>query len=161
WKLFARGDYVFLAQYDGLNILNVADPTNPTPVDFFGTGTAALDVAATENYAYVINGYVSGGLQILNTMAVEMPKQVARGVAGGGTARRVVLQGDVAYFTDVSAGLTIVNVADPTNPMILGRYRREGFYATGLAVKDQYAYITDGASPGTLSIIDATDPTRP
>ncbi len=75
-----------------------------------------------------------------------------------GYARGVAISGDYAYVADVSLGLRVIDIADPTNPSHAGSYDTPG-YAWSVAIAGDYAYVADEASG--LQVIDISDPTVP
>lgn len=62
------------------------------------------------------------------------------------------------YICSGMTGMSIWNIADPSNPSELGRYDTPG-YACGVDVAGPYAYVADG--DGGLRIIDVSAPARP
>ena len=70
----------------------------------------------------------------------------------------VVVSGNYAYNAVWDAGLSIVNISDPTNPTLAGRYDTPG-YAIAVFVDGYYAYVADGVSG--LQIIGVYYPNNP
>jgi len=68
----------------------------------------------------------------------------------------VVVSGDYAYIAANSAGLRIVDISDPANPMEVGIYSTEN-WTIGLAVGGDYAYLADGG----FRVVDVSDPANP
>lgn len=66
--------------------------------------------------------------------------------------------GDYAYVADGPAGLRIMDVSDPANPVEVGFYDTPEIGAASVVVVGDYAYTTDG---GKLRIIDVSDPANP
>ena len=79
-------------------------------------------------------------------------------VHGDGQARDVTITGNYAYVAYRGDGLVIINIEDPTNPTLVGRYDTNG-YALGISISGNYAYIADGSRG--LVIINIEDPTNP
>ncbi|MBE7500178.1 MAG: hypothetical protein HS113_07690 [Verrucomicrobiales bacterium] len=81
---------------------------------------------------------------------------------GGMTSRNstadVKVVGDLACVADTTAGLQIINVANPRNPVRVGSHSTGG-RASGVDVVENRAYMAIG-SPG-LQIIDVSDPAQP
>jgi len=77
-----------------------------------------------------------------------------------GELQNVELQDDYAYLSVEGAGLTVVDISDPANPIVMAN---DGYqYVVNLAVQDNYAYIaqsffgfriTDISDPGNPTII--------
>ena len=64
--------------------------------------------------------------------------------------------GTYVYLAAGTAGLRVIDVADPSKPVEIGSYDTPG-RAYSLAVAGDYAYLMDG----DLRIIDISDPTVP
>lgn len=73
-------------------------------------------------------------------------------------ASRVVLDGDVLYVGDTLAGLLIYDVADPSDPVFLGRAEL-GAEARDIRIKGDYAFV--GNYFNGLSIVDVSNPADP
>lgn len=71
-----------------------------------------------------------------------------------GTASDVVVAGDLAFIADGASGLQIVDVTDPTSPVLVGTYAT---IAAHVAVAGDLAFVTNTS----LHILDITDPTAP
>src|SRR5207249_3626791 len=75
-----------------------------------------------------------------------------------GAAWGVAVSGTVAYVTDASSGIQILNVSNPASPTLLGSYDTPGF-AIGVAISGTVAYVADDASG--LQILDVSNPASP
>jgi len=73
-------------------------------------------------------------------------------------ATGVALAGDYAYVADNASGLQVVDISDPTNPVLAGNYDTPN-YAHDVAIAGDYAFVADRDSG--LQIIDVSDPTNP
>ncbi len=63
-----------------------------------------------------------------------------------------------AYVADWSAGLQVIDIADPQQPRIVGNLATPGA-ALGIAVKGSHAYVADQRSG--VQVIDVTNPMQP
>jgi hypothetical protein len=70
----------------------------------------------------------------------------------------VFVQGNYAYCATSFAGLDIIDINTPANPVIVGHYKMMG-EATGVWVSNNYAYMACG--DGGLYIIDISNPASP
>jgi len=75
-----------------------------------------------------------------------------------GSARDVHVAGNRAYVADYESGLHVVDVSDPTSPVLAGSYDTAGT-ARDVCVAGGLAYVADLG--GGLQIIDVTSPTKP
>ncbi|MHB1038377.1 MAG: Ig-like domain-containing protein, partial [Pirellulales bacterium] len=76
----------------------------------------------------------------------------------GGLAYGVAVSGSLAYVADGTAGLQIIDVANPAAPVRLGNCNTGG-YAYDVAVSGTLAYVA--AYDAGLQIIDVTNPAAP
>lgn len=158
------GDFAYIADRDGgLQIFNIADPSNPFHVgayDFNQQGIAqAIDVVG--NLAYLAVG--EAGLQILDISDPTNPTFVGS-IATPARARGVQVIGNLAYVADDSGnggGLQIVDVSTPSTPVLVGSFgvATPGGLAGGVQVIGNIAYVTDGNNG--LQIVDVSIPTSP
>jgi hypothetical protein len=65
--------------YDGFEVFDVSDPTNPSPVGYYNTGGSSEGLHAVEDYAYVADG--ANGLVILRLLRDKVTGTI--GPAGG------------------------------------------------------------------------------
>ncbi len=149
------GNYAYVASHEnGLMIVNITDPSSPTLVGSYGTGTAE-DVAVSGNYAYVADG--ESGLIIIdvNNPATSTP---AGSYDTAGYAKGVAVSGNYAYIADDDSGFVILDITNPAVPTLTGSYDTAG-NAENVAVSGNYAYVADGSSG--LMIVDITNPSSP
>ena len=75
-----------------------------------------------------------------------------------GEAETIVVVGQTAYVADGVEGLQIIDVSEPSNPIITGSVDTPD-YALFATVVDQTAYVADLGSG--LQVIDVSDPSSP
>ena len=150
------GNYAYVADYwNGLRIIDITDPTNPTEGGYYDTGGSAEGVAVSGNYAYVADCWE--GLRIIDISDPTNPIESGY-YDTGSDAFGVAVSGNYAYVADHIDGLRIIDISDPTNPTESGYYDT-GSDAYGVAVNGNHAYVADWGDG--LRIIDITDPTNP
>ena len=72
----------------------------------------------------------------------------------------VVVRGDLAYVTDRGAGLKIVDVSDPSAPVLLGSHDVTGSDKSyGVDVQGDVVYLANHLTG--LQILDTSNPTKP
>lgn len=74
-------------------------------------------------------------------------------------ASAVCVRGNYAYVGDYSAGLKVVDISEPSRPVVVGSVAREAWEASYVTVADDYLYWAD-FSDGLL-IVDITTPSNP
>jgi hypothetical protein len=161
--------------YVGINSVTVAiqivDVSNPkAPVLLRGlnnTGTTANVLALSGNYLY--SGQGGGAGNTLRIWDVSDPANpVARGVlalTGTVTLQAIVLQGKYAFVSGTqsvagTAGLHIVDISDPTTPVLVATYNAVAS-VRGILAAGKYLYITESVAASGLEVIDISDPTAP
>ncbi|MDZ7376496.1 MAG: hypothetical protein ONB13_07730 [candidate division KSB1 bacterium] len=119
--------YVYAAQREeGVRIIDVADPANPTLVGTFSTN--AVGIAVQGNRAYVIEaGSTPIDWEYSNFLVIydlgDPLNPVERGRTKVFRAREVIVSGEYAYtagnFMGTYAGLRCIRVSDPTHPTVV------------------------------------------
>lgn len=147
-------------------VLDLTDPSRPVVRGQSGPLSGQInDIAILEDRAFVASSY--GGLRILGlsdaTRPVELGAYDRYPPASDQDSSRVNASGVVArdarvYLADSRRGLCIFDVADPTQPALLGSYEAP-YYATTLRVDGTRVYVVD--SETGLHIVDVSDPVRP
>ncbi len=98
------GNYAYVADANnGLVIINIEDPANPTFAGSYDT-VNARGVTISGNYAYVADGW--GGLVIVNIEDPTNPTFAGSYVTDGNT-RGVTISGNYAYLANNNNGLSI------------------------------------------------------
>ncbi len=153
--------YAYIAAYgDGLQIVDVRNPVNPTHVSSLSLPGLVDSVAVNEDYAYVAAAYE--GLQIVDISNRENP--VAVGAVSGPSVHHVRVSGNYAYATgswpemlDGSwlSGLFIFDISEPSAPEMIWLGQTN---LRTLEVSNGYLYGERGYD---LYIVDVSDPANP
>ena len=126
-------------------------------------GGYPYDVAVQGNYAYVAAGTA---MTVVDISTPSEPHQVAE-VPMPGVVTRVAVAGAYAYAAAGEAGLWIVNVSDPANPVVAGTWLWappvvSDPIAMDVAVGGGYAYVAHRAmSWSGVVVVDVSDATNP
>jgi len=80
------------------------------------------------------------------------------GQLGGDDYRSVAVSGNYAYCAADQNGLIIVDITDPANPFVKGRYNTPG-HSRSVKVTGNYAYVAD--KYGGLRIVNISNPSAP
>jgi len=120
-------------------------------VGFVNTNQDVRDVVFNDTFAYL--AVADGGILVIDIQCPESPEQV--GVfASEWDAVGLFLQGAVLTIACGNDGVVIYDVADPLNPVLLGRHDTGG--AVNVVVQDGIAFIAD--SFFGMKIVDVSDP---
>jgi hypothetical protein len=143
-------------------ILDVSDPAHPTRRGQF-TATESY-VVGNMVYAIAPVKIVSGGdceglrLRVFDTSDPDNPRE--RGslaLPGSGSCAHIRVANNLAYITGVGAGLRIVDVGNPDQPVLQSSYGT--FAMSDLRVVGERAYVAAGS--GGLQIVDVRDSAHP
>ncbi|RKX25245.1 MAG: hypothetical protein DRP47_10090 [Candidatus Zixiibacteriota bacterium] len=177
YSICVSGKYAYVAAKndDGVAILDISDPTDPTHAgSIFDDGTTELDgaysICVVGKYAYVA---AYNGIEILDISDPTSPTHVGKlsdaillGLRG---AKSIYVSGQYAYvaaFEDDA--VTILDISDPSDPFKVGALRNSSETTDELAlegansiyVSGKYAYITAYNDCG-VEILDISDPENP
>ena len=127
--IHVTGSMAVMAGHDvGLKLLDVSDPLQPAVIGHHEMPGQPHGVYVHEQRAYVVslelrNGDNAGGLTIFDISNPSAPRFLSFEELIYG-AERVWVEGSYAYLAAVAndAGLIIVDVSDPTEPLRLGSY---------------------------------------
>jgi hypothetical protein len=147
--LCIRDTLAFIADYDSLQVIGVADPTNPYRVGAVGTDyIECYGISVKGDYAYL--GRSNGEFGRLEVVSITDPSspQVVASVGFVGYAPDVCLSGDYAYLSAADyvpfaqGGVRVVYIADPLNPILVASYDTPGDPHGVFAVGD-LIYVAD------------------
>jgi len=112
--LFLFGDLLFAAVYnDGLQIIDVSDPTTPNVVGSLDGLGRARDVAVAGSVAYVAT---DNGLRFIDVSDPRSPLLLSSLEM---SANNLALAGNLVFVTAWDGGLKVVDVSDPDNASIV------------------------------------------
>ena len=170
--IYVAGDYAYVGTFDVENhelyIVDVSDPSNMTLAASVPIIGSVLDVKVSGNIA-IASGHPTGkgpgGITIIDVSDPREPRILNKLTEPcGDGVHNAVLHAGHAYLAHASCpGMTIVNLADPSNPVISGTWSNEteGFsnIIHDLVIVDDIAYISDIIPDlGGLVIADVSDP---
>ncbi|MBN1329232.1 MAG: hypothetical protein JXA54_07140 [Candidatus Heimdallarchaeota archaeon] len=159
--LDVEGYLVYYTTYNALNgfslhILNAEDISNLYSVTCPWASNKALGLEVDGQLTYVAAS--DEGLYILNATQRNIITYELGHLDTPGNASDVIIDGTKAYLADGEAGIHIIDVQNPNNPVLLGSYNTPGF-ARRLALQGKTLYVADGS--GGIQILDVADPTHP
>jgi len=145
--------------YEGYFLVDVGVPSSPEIVGGYATGpfsgwAFAGGVTASGNLVFVADG--SPGLTILDVSKPGQIEYVSEVIALN--SYYVEVRGSQVFLTGYD-GLRIVDITDPTVPVIVGSAPGGPNGLWGFAVVGDYAYV--GAYSDGLMIFDISSPTAP
>ena len=144
--------YAFLAASgNGMQVVAISDPANPTPVITHTLPGTAQDIFIAEDFAYLAAG--EAGLQLVDITDPLNPLD-AGSYATGGSSTKISLSNGYAYLANMWGGFEIVQLSDLTQA---GLVELPEIF-NDLAIRDPYAFV---AAEDGFWIIDLADPSLP
>jgi hypothetical protein len=149
------GDHAYVAnESDGLQILSIADPLDPQVISRYAEVDNARDVVITGTHAFVAD---VAGLHIVDVADPENPSRTGTQRTPG-VATAVAITPQYAYLADGAQGLYVVDINNLSNPERAGQYENVLGYATGVAARDNHAYLL---TENVLYTLDVETPSTP
>lgn len=161
WDAVREGNLVYLAgSRTGLQVVDVSDPALPVVVqtlDPIGIEDRIQGIDVENSYLYIAERVT--GLRIIDltdpaSQTVYQTPWSAWDVEVVGTTAYVVY----GRSSSDASGLEILDVSDPSSPILLGSFVTAGF-STGVTISGTRAYISDNSNG--LVILDVSDPSSP
>ena len=160
-KTYAGYAYCTNEHGDGLRIINLnmlpAVPAYKDTVIFQVTSSHNIWIA--DGYAYISGSNVNpGGLDILNLSNPWYPTYA--GSYTGNYVHDVYVRNDTAYACELSSGLTVINVANKANPVVIGNktYNNNFTHNSWLSDDGRTCFTTDELSAAYIYAWDVSDP---
>lgn len=157
-------DIIYLSDGNsGLLLIDVNfTPSDPVLIGSFDTPGKANGVTIANSIVYVADDL--SGLQVIDVSDPHNPSIIGS-LDTSGFAKDLKIVGDKIYLAaGYSGGLQIIDVSDPTKPNLSGTAEVAGFYANGIDVVGDKAYLAAYAGndlSGVLKIININNPQHP
>lgn len=139
----------------GLKIYNIATPASPSLVASIDSLEYCESVVISGQYAYIAAASRS---HILDISTPASPIYVGRIEAYGGYHQYINVRSGYAYVCNYDAGLAVVNVTNPANPVNV-KAEPSGYRTARIIFDGNYAYVAVGDSG--MYIYNVTDPANP
>ena len=154
--LVVRNQTALIADSEsGLQIIDISNPNAPENIGSIDTPGIASQVALFENAAIVADN--DNGVQIIDILNPEISNLMAS-MDMNGDATGIQVMNNIAYVstTGTKPGLTMIDISQPKNPSVIGKYYAE--WAYDVAVSSQVAFVMDD---GLVQLIDIRNPRNP
>jgi len=149
------GNTAFVATENGLDLVDVTDPSSPIEVGSIDRPWVASDLVIEGDFAYVTAP--ESGLWIIDVSDPAQPVEVSSWVATWKAHDLEVADG-FAFVADGDGGLRVIDVTNPADPTEVGVLETEGD-ALNVAVSGSLATV--GLAHPWLIIVDVSDPANP
>ena len=110
---------------DGIRILDVTDPYQPTTVTVLPTvaGGFSRRVIVEGQLGFIADGY--SGMRIIDLADPEQPMEIAR-LKTSSSVQDLVIDGEIVFIADANHGIQMVNISDLGHPQIIDNYDTAG-----------------------------------
>ena len=146
--LALRDDHAFIADSsEGLLIVDVGDRLNPRVVSSAKLPwprrefAFAMGVALEGSFAYVANG--PEGMMVVDISRLEKPRIIST-FNTKGFSSWVTVKNQRAYLSDTKAGIHVLDVSDPRNPISTGTIGLPGNPKNGVIRQNEGFFISLG-----------------
>lgn len=163
-----KQDILYCAEFRlGLFCFDVTNKSQPELIGSFDTNCLAWALDVEGEYAYICSRrefpYYPSRLEIINITNTTNPTLVGKYDCLNDTIMDVKVSGGYAYLCLAGKGLRILDVHDPTNPVVVGNYTDNFtvgfFYNLWYDAESQLCYLPHPYYD--LLIIDCSDPSQP
>jgi hypothetical protein len=150
--------YIAVDDVGGL-VLDLSDPSNPRQIARLSspTGNPPRRLVQVGHQLWAIwDGWV-GWLDIGTPQ--PGPSEIGTWMPAGVVPADLAVEGDVAYLTDLEAGLLVLDISDPAEPIVTGSLDTPG-HAHAIAVADggELGYVADGECGVRVVAMDSSAP---
>jgi hypothetical protein len=138
----------------GLHVVDATDPVHPIKVSFLSTTNSYRGLIVSGGYAYT--QLADGTGSAIFDVRDPMKPAFVRNFPG----KILAVSGQRAYVVPVAGRLQVVDISNPTNPVVLGTEAKPtgtGLY-DALRLEGDLAYVVGGAS---LFLYDVSNPAAP
>jgi hypothetical protein len=147
--------------FNNLTVISIADSTHPRLVGSAATPGWSMGIWASGLNQATFVGCHWEGLQVYDT---RNPAQPVRDtfLLGADQSVDICIDNGRAYVANEMAGLKILDVRDPTNPVTLGSYDTtwQRPFMTSVVARDSFAYVDWFAVP-VFRVMDVGIPSQP
>ncbi len=144
----------------GLRVIDLSDPLNPRKLGELSLSSSSSSVAVSDDRVYLTGSSFGTEFEVIDVSDPSVP--VVMGTVEihetqGAMVQAVQVWGNYAYVAASSAGLVILDIRDPANPVKIGEYKTS--WADGLVLEGNRLYLSDWVEG--LYLLDITYPNNP
>ncbi|MBC8376836.1 MAG: T9SS type A sorting domain-containing protein [FCB group bacterium] len=150
-----EGDRAYLADGEGLSIIDISDPEFPEIVSFKNLGQHMINLCVNGDQVLVAGEL--DGLFILDISDEEFPDIVGN-YMGEGEIMDVAVYENYAYVASGGMGMRVVDISDPADPFEHSLLSDEWDMSFAVEIKDTLLAF---GSDGDLLIYNISDPENP
>ncbi|MBA7565763.1 hypothetical protein ES708_07448 [subsurface metagenome] len=124
-------------------------------ISYFNTDSKPEKVEIKDNYAYLLDRLKLNILDISNPKSPVLSSELEL----DGASTDIYITGRYVYVSDLKTGIKIINVKNPSMPILEGSYYGNRNAVTSISVSGKYLYCTDIMN-GFL-VLDISNPKKP
>jgi len=150
-EVLVDGNYVYIANgaNRGFDIVDVSDPANPAGLGTINPPGSSGRLDKSGDYVFLAGGY--SGLQIIDVSNPLSPS-IDNTWDEDYTVVDVTIVDTIAYVATYDAGLHLLNIADPTNPVEVGSYVTPS-EARMVLIDGDYVYMVEHGGVCILEVV--------
>ena len=150
------GDLAYVADYGScLQILNISNPAHLESIGSYDVAGSAQGITVNGDYAYISGG---SGLQITDISNLTAPEIISFIYLPGSSVGDMKIIDGIAFAACMEGGLVIMDVSNPTHPVIIDNSLDPG-YVKDVEIVGNYAYLAIGDEG--IMIVDVSRPANP
>ena len=150
---FKDKDVYVLERSGWLRVLDLSEPSSPVQTALVFAAEDGADLCFEGPYLYAAHGF--DGLRVYDTSVT--PPVAIGSYPYTGYSNAVAADGNYAYLTEYYSGLHIIDVSDPSNPVLTAMYDLpDGNRRVDVSRSTVYVTSSEGAK-----VIDVSNPTAP
>jgi hypothetical protein len=123
-EIYVQDKIAFIAQDDGLDIVNVSNPLSPYRLSHGTSEDYAYGVKVDGNLAYIANN--QDGVLLLDVSNPSSPREISY-IDTYDIALDCAYFGHLLYIAEDDGGVEVYDVSSPSNPRYLAQYRTNGY----------------------------------
>jgi hypothetical protein len=136
-------------------IIDINDPYDPLIVDSLITHQYIESAEVFDHYLCTASTGNFWGIYIYDISNPYNVTQVNH-LSNFFESRDIYLVGDTLYITECLNGISVMNVSNPSDPVLIGSYNAGSLYPIGISVTDGLAFV--GSGQQGLIVLDVSNP---
>ncbi len=162
YNIRIRGNYIFAAAGElGLAIIDISDPEQPEVLTLYDTDgiTGAVDIQ--DDYVFIAEKQTQPSMpsfQVLDITDILNPYAIGAITDQIISACDLIVEGDIAYLADQTAGFTTIKLTNLSQPEVLAQISSSSS-PHNLHFNDPYVFMDKDNE--WLQVYDVTDPASP
>ncbi|NHJ48755.1 MAG: hypothetical protein FK733_13300 [Asgard group archaeon] len=152
-----QGNFAYITggYYNGLEIIDIFDPSNPRKVGQH-TKTYYLDLWIDGSIAYLVSDI--NGLRVCNISNPSEPVEIGRIGAGTSSSVSIFVKDKLVFTGERYGGMNIYDCSDPIHPKLLGKYRDSSYRIDDICISNDCAYLADFQGVVVVNIKNLENP---